>query len=91
MIFGTISILPSNYLSTQKFSPPKADRTVIQPEGLTKYRLCHFLTHGRALKKDKELDKGGPIALADYYIVNEGSVNEFKDKVFGDCEIRDRN
>ncbi len=47
---------------------------------------------GRDLAEIEESDKGGPIAMADYYLINEGSVSEFKGKVLAaikaEVEIR---
>lgn len=35
----------------------------------------------RDLHEIEESDKGGPIAMADYYIINEGSIAELREKV----------
>lgn len=48
---------------------------------------------GRDFAEIEESDKGGPIAMADYYLINEGSISEFKEKVLAvikaEVEIRD--
>lgn len=49
-----------------------------------KFREKRPLTQEQAISRDhaeiEKLSKGGPIAIADYYITNNGTLDEFQDK-----------
>ncbi|NCO10831.1 AAA family ATPase [Candidatus Saccharibacteria bacterium] len=62
---------------------------VITPKHLRYHRLSQRpvrpLTESEAKERDwseiENLEKGGPIAIADYYVINDGSVDEFQQKL----------
>jgi dephospho-CoA kinase len=59
-----------------------AARTLEAHDTAHRYRP---ITHEQARTRDhseiENLEKGGPVAMADYHIVNEGTIDEFEEKI----------